>query len=64
MSTEYPLVDGELVGVMLDLAYCKVPMRGAVAWQRPATEPGRPQGMGLRLLRPPTIYVSYVQALT
>ena len=63
VSTEYSLVEGELVGLMLDLDYCKVPLRGSVAWHRSAPEPGRPQGMGLHLLRPPPIYVSYVRAL-
>jgi hypothetical protein len=61
--TEHPLPVGELLGLLLELEHCKVPLRGSVVWERRLSEPGRPPGMGLRLLNPPTVYLRYVQAL-
>jgi hypothetical protein len=61
--TEHPMGSQDLVGLLLELEQGKVPLRGAVAWQRAALEVGRTPGMGIRLLDPPTVYVRYVRAL-
>jgi hypothetical protein len=63
VATDYPLLPGELVGLLLELEHCKVPLRASVAWHRAAAEPGGPPGMGLCLVTPPSVYVRYVQAL-
>jgi Tfp pilus assembly protein PilZ len=63
VATEHPLSEGQLVGLLLELEHCKLPLRGSVVWQRRTSGPGRPTGMGLRLLNPPEPYVKYVDAL-
>ena len=63
VHTRHPLVEGVLAGLLLELEHCKLPLRAQVVWQRVLPEPGREPGMGLELLKPPKIYVRYVQAL-
>jgi hypothetical protein len=63
VATEHPMEEGQLVGLLLELEHCKVPLRGSVVWQRRAPDCGRPAGMGLRLLDPPPVYQTYVRAL-
>jgi hypothetical protein len=63
VATAVPLSDGEALGLLLELEHCKVPLRGAVRWQRTRQSPGRECGMGLRLVNPPAIYLDYVRAL-
>lgn len=61
--TDTPFDEGSLIGLMLEMEHCKVPLRGSVVWLRRIPIPGRPQGMGLELTGPPSIYVKYIQAL-
>jgi hypothetical protein len=63
VATEHPMEEGELVGLLLELEHCKVPLRASVAWHRRGADWGRPAGMGLRLLDPPPVYQHYVHAL-
>lgn len=63
VSTVQPLAPGLLVGLMLQLEHCTVPLRGSVVWQRRRPRPGLPPGMGLQLLNPPDVYVRYIHAL-
>jgi hypothetical protein len=63
VATETPPSRGEMLGLSLELEHCKVPLRGAVVWNRATPNPGRDRGMGLRLISPPPVYVRYVQAL-
>ena len=63
VTTRRPLPQGALAGLLLEMEHCKVPLRGAVVWNRVIPDLGREAGMGLELLRPPTIYVRYVRAL-
>lgn len=64
IATPNPLSEGELLGLSLELEHCKVPLRASVAWHREASGPGRDRGMGMRLFCPPSVYVSYVRALS
>ncbi len=63
VSTPRPLAEGVLAGLLLELEYGKVPLRGSVIWKRTRPQLGRLPGMGLSLIRPPSMYVRYVQAL-
>lgn len=63
VTTPRPLAEGVLAGLLLELEYCKVPLRGSVIWKRTRPQLGRVPGMGLSLIRPPPLYVRYVQAL-
>ena len=63
IATESILSDGELLGLTLELEHCKVPLRASVAWQRAVVRSSWPQGMGMRLVSPPPVYVDYVRAL-
>jgi hypothetical protein len=62
--TDVPVSPGAQLGLLLELEYGPVPLRGAVAWSQAAARAGRPAGMGVKLLDPPTIYVRYVRALS
>jgi hypothetical protein len=63
IQTGQPVLDGELLGLLLELEHCKVPLRGSVAWRRTERRAGLDSGMGLRLVSPPSNYVDYVRAL-
>lgn len=63
VATDSPLSGGVSLGLLLELEHCKVPLRGAVVWQRSQSNAERICGMGLRLVNPPSVYVSYVRAL-
>jgi len=63
IETGRPVLGGELVGLLLELEHCKVPLRGCVAWRRTEPNAGLDCGMGLRLVSPPKSYVDYVRAL-
>jgi hypothetical protein len=61
--TRKPLPEGAFTGLLLEMEHCKVPLRGSVVWNRCVPGFGRDAGMGLSLLKPPTIYLRYVEAL-
>jgi hypothetical protein len=61
--TPVPLETGVSVLLHLELEGTTVPLRGLVMWNRVRREPGRPVGMGIRLVSPPAVYIRYVQAL-
>ena len=58
-----PLEPGAVVHLELELDTSTVPLRGMVAWIRKRPEPGRPAGMGIRLSKPPAMYLHYVKQL-
>lgn len=64
VTTDLPPGDGARLGLSLELEYCKVPLRGQVAWHRRKTSPGTIAGMGLLLIQPPGVYVKYIEQLT
>jgi hypothetical protein len=64
VATDTPPTEGELLGLLLELEHCKLPLRGSVAWRRSQRSPGRSCGMGMHLVNPPSTYVSYVRALS
>lgn len=58
-----PLPAGTILDIELEIFGCLAHMRGQVAWTRDILEPGRPRGMGVRLLEPPPVYKMFVRSL-
>jgi len=58
-----PIPEGATTGLMLEMEHCKLPLRGTVAWSRAMPGPSRPAGMGVQLVKPPSIYLNYIHAL-
>ena len=58
-----PVESGATVRISLRLAACTLPLRGRVAWTRCQPDEHGPSGMGIALLRPPALYMHYVDQL-
>ena len=56
-------VRGSSIRLELDAGGATIPLRGTVVWVRVAPASGRPIGMGLRLARPPAMYLDAVKKL-
>ncbi len=63
VATPSPLEPAGPVAITLDLMGYNVRLRGKVVWRRAEIEPGRPLGMGVRLIAPPQAYTSFYQSL-
>lgn len=63
IMTPVPLEAGTSVLLHLDLVGTTVPLQGLVMWNRVRREPGRPVGMGVRIVNPPQVYVNFVKTL-
>lgn len=63
IGTALPLDAGEPVRIHVALQGEPIVLRGVVMWNRKRREPGRPAGMGVRLVDPPPIYPNFVQQL-
>ena len=63
VQTEDPLPAGSVIRLELDADGTRIPLRGTVAWVRVSRETGRPMGMGVRLARPPAMYLDSVKKL-
>jgi hypothetical protein len=63
IMTSVPLEAGVSVLLHLDLVGTTVPLQGLVMWSRTRREPGRPVGMGIRIVNPPQVYVNFVKTL-
>jgi Tfp pilus assembly protein PilZ len=63
VATMAPLDAGNALRVMMSLATGPVGMKGEVVWSRPKIVLGRPVGMGVRLLAPPSLYQEFVREL-
>ena len=63
VSTGKPLDPGAAIRLRVILDAFTVPLRGVVVWNRRELEPGRPTGMGVRILLPSTLYTEYVAQL-
>jgi hypothetical protein len=64
VQTEEPLPTGSVVRLELDADGTRIPLRGTVAWVRVSRETGRLLGMGVRLVRPPAMYLDSVKKLS
>lgn len=64
VQTENPLPAGSVVRLELDADGTRIPLRGTVAWVRVSRDTGRLVGMGVRLVRPPAMYLDSVKKLT
>ncbi len=64
LQTADPLPAGSVIRMELNVAGTRIPLRGTVAWVRLSRETGRPLGMGVRLSRPPAMYLDSVRKLT
>ena len=54
---------GTPLTIHVEMRGVTVHVSGLVMWSRRCTEPGRPAGMGVRLLLPPTVYGSFIESL-
>ncbi|GEM_PF-1671833 len=63
IETGDPLETGSVIRLELDAGGTTIPLRGTVVWVRVAPASGRPIGMGLRLARPPAMYLDVVKKL-
>lgn len=63
VNTDDPLELGSVIRLKVEMDSRSIPLRGVVVWSRTVKEEGRPNGMGVRLNRPPALYISYVRLL-
>jgi hypothetical protein len=63
VATKEPYARGTHLRLVLEVSGARIPLSGVVQWTRTVAAPGRPEGMGIRLLRPPAFYVQYVRRL-
>ena len=52
-----------MVRLRLQANSFSIPIRGMVVWTRTEEQEGRMKGMGVRLFKPPALYLSFVRAL-
>ena len=64
VATLAPLDPGVALRVMMSLATGPIGMKGEVVWSRSTIVLGRPVGMGLKLLSPPSLYQEFVREMT
>lgn len=58
-----PLPAGTVLDLEMEIYGCTAQFRGEVAWTREELEPGKPRGMGVRLLDPPPVYKLFVRGM-
>lgn len=63
IETESPCESGEALHLHVDLEGEPAEMHGLVVWSRSGPQPGRPPGMGIRLVAPPSRYRDFVHNL-
>jgi Tfp pilus assembly protein PilZ len=63
VMTPVPLEAGTSVLLHLELVGTTVPLQGLVMWNRVRREPGRPVGMGVRIINAPQVYLNFVKTL-
>jgi uncharacterized protein (TIGR02266 family) len=63
VQTPSPPGAGADLMLQLTLKALRLPLQGVVVWARPKLEPGRPPGMGVRLVLPPRAYLDYLHSL-
>lgn len=63
VQTPAPIPDGSDLMLQLTVKTERVPLQGNVVWIRSGHRPGRPPGMGIRLVMPPRAYLEYVRSL-
>jgi len=63
VATMAPLDAGTVLRVMMSLETGPLGMRGEVVWNRPRIVLGRPIGMGVRLVEPPSLYQEFVREI-
>jgi len=61
VATESTLAVGTPLRMELEIEGCKIPLRGVVAWKRDRALTGRPVGMGVDLMDPPSLLTSFVR---
>jgi hypothetical protein len=61
IATSEPYARGTNLRLLLEVSGARIPLYGSVQWTRTMAAPGRPAGMGVRLIRPPAFYVQFVR---
>ena len=64
VTTMAPMDTGSALRLMMSLATGPIGMKGEVVWNRPKIVLGRPVGMGVKLVAPPSLYQEFVRELT
>jgi Tfp pilus assembly protein PilZ len=63
VATDEPMEPGSVIRLRLQADSLSIPIRGMVVWTRLKEEQGRMKGMGIRLFKPPALYLSFVRGL-
>lgn len=63
VQTPAPISDGSALTIQLSMPAARLPLRGTVVWSRGRVQPGRPPGMGVRLVKPPHAFLEYLRSL-
>jgi hypothetical protein len=63
VTAQSPLPEETPLDLEMEIFGCIAALRGTVMWRRERLEPGRPRGMGVRLLDPPAVYRLFVHGL-
>ncbi len=63
VTAREPLPDETPLELEMTIFGCVAVMQGVVVWRRDELEPGRPRGMGIRLVDPPPVYKLFVHGL-
>ena len=63
LATGRPLPTRTEIRIVLEVSPFDIPMRGTVAWSRLEATGGKPAGMGVKLVIPPSMYLRYVDRL-
>lgn len=63
LLTSSPPEPGTMVHMSLKTDAGTVPLKGMVVWTRKTEERGLPPGMGVQLIRPPALYIYFVNQL-
>jgi Tfp pilus assembly protein PilZ len=64
VATLAPLDPGVALRLMMSLATGPIGMKGEVVWCRPTIVLGRPVGMGVKIVSPPSLYQDFVREMT
>jgi len=63
VGTAWPLAPGMPVNIRMESSPRLLTLSGEVVWNRLVPEPGRPLGMGIKLVDPPPRYKAFVRSL-
>lgn len=63
VQTPSPIAEGRKVSMQLTMTASRLPLTGTEVWSRARLQPGRPPGMGVRLVAPSRAFLEYLREL-